>query len=118
MIPNSIFIGQFLQVGRVGPVVLHRNWREQVVLTRGTNLSRAVYADRQSFMVVPPVPPISTTKSLRFCLQYHRYPRSHPVSQLSCLGMHVPEILELRRRLPPILFSLSAKKTHRPMKPR
>ena len=109
--------GPFLQVGRVGPVVLHRNWREQVVLTRGTNLSRAVYADRQSFMVVPPVPPISTTKSLRFCLQYHWYPRSHRVTRLPCLGMQkrVPEILELRRRLPSILFSLSAKKTHRPM---
>jgi hypothetical protein len=55
------------------------------------------------------VPPISTTKSP---LQYHR---SHPVSQLACLGMHVLEILELRRRLPSILFSLSAKKTHRAM---
>jgi hypothetical protein len=100
--------GQFLQVGRVGPVVLHRNWRQQVVLTGGTNLSRAVHADRQSFMVVPPVPPMSTTKSLQNWLQYHSYPRSHhrshPVSRLSCLGMQkrVPEILE--RRLPSILL--------------
>ena len=57
--------GPFLQVGRVGPVVLHRNWREQVVLTRGTNAPRAVHADRQSSMVVPPVPPFGTTKSLQ-----------------------------------------------------
>ena len=57
--------GPFLQVGRVGPVVLHRNWREQVVLTGGTNAPRAVHADRQSSMVVPPVPPFGTTKSLR-----------------------------------------------------
>src|SRR5262249_50872431 len=58
-----------------------------VVLTGGTNLSRSVHADRQSFMVVPPVPPISTTKSLRFCLQYPWYPRSHRVTRLPCLGI-------------------------------
>ena len=46
-------------------MVLHRNWREQVVLTGGTNAPRAVHADRQSSMVVPPVPPFGTTKSLR-----------------------------------------------------
>ena len=39
MIRNSIFISldSFFAGGRVGPVVLHRNWREQVVLTGGTN---------------------------------------------------------------------------------
>ena len=67
MIRNSIFISldSFFAGGRVGPVVLHRNWREQVVLTGGTNAPRAVHADRQSSMVVPPVPPFGTTKSLR-----------------------------------------------------
>jgi hypothetical protein len=61
-----------------------------------------VHADRQSFIVVPPVPPISTTKSLQYGLQYHWYRRPNLVSWLSCSGMQkrVPEILELRRRLP------------------
>ena len=82
----------------MGPVVLHRNWREQVVLTGGTNLPRTVHADRQSFMVVPPVPPMSTTKSLQNWLQYHWYPRSHPVSLLSCLGM--------QKRVPSLSFGV------------
>ena len=51
------------------------------------------------FMAVPPVPPFGTTKSLQDWLQYHWYPRSHPVSRLSCMQKRVPEILELRRRL-------------------
>jgi hypothetical protein len=60
MIPNSIFIPlDSSSEGRVGPVVLHANWREYKVLTGMTNAPRAIHADGQSFMLVPPVTPIS-----------------------------------------------------------
>jgi hypothetical protein len=41
-------------------------------------------ADRTKRMVVPPVPPISTTIIGMMRLQYHRYHRSHAVAGLSC----------------------------------
>jgi hypothetical protein len=82
VIPNSIFIPLQTDslVGPVGPVVPSRIWCEQAILTGekgGTSVRRAARADRRSFMLVPPVPPISPTKSLQNCLQYHRSTRYH-----------------------------------------
>ena len=66
----SLVLWTVFLVGQVVPVVLHRIWCEQAVPaggTGGTGIARAHAArtDRQSFMVVPPVPRISPTKLCR-----------------------------------------------------
>ena len=85
MMCNSIFTSplDLSSVGPVVPVVLHRIWCEQAVPAGGTGgigVRRTARADWQSFMVVPPVPPIGPTKSLQNGLQYHRSHQSHPPS--------------------------------------
>ena len=66
----SLVLWTVFLVGQVVPVVLHRIWCEQAVPAGGTGGTGIAWAhagrtDRQSFMVVPPVPRISPTKLCR-----------------------------------------------------
>ena len=102
MIRNSIFISLDSFFGGTGGT---GGTPQELTRTGGTDrwdqCAQGCPRGSAIFHGGPTGPTVRYHQKFENWLQYHRYPRSHPVSRLSCLGMQkrVPEILELRRPL-------------------
>jgi hypothetical protein len=121
MIRNSIFISLDSFLGGTGGT---GGTPQELARTGGTDrwdqCAQGCPRGSAIFHGGPTGPTVRYHQKFENWLQYHRYPRSHPVSRLSCLGMQkrVPEILELRRRLPLNTFKGAVRASFRKPAPR